>query len=226
MRRRSLNGPIPFLWLSPLWRGTGPLFEQFRIPFIQGWVVPRGIKIGLLILKEKIFSNINTCKYGFPYCGPSRSLWTIIWTILNFHYIINTTHSGSILENIFEWPHPSLHYIRKLSCKFDFFWLSGSWEKDFYNIVSPTVASPDHAFYKLANFYKCQTLSFHFLTQWFMRKNSEYLSYISTYNNFFYCDSIRPLGTIIWTNLNLHYIRNLSCKCELFWLSGFSGKFF
>jgi hypothetical protein len=30
--------PIPFLhfsgflWLSPLWRGPGPLFEQFRIP--------------------------------------------------------------------------------------------------------------------------------------------------------------------------------------------------
>jgi hypothetical protein len=44
-------------------------------------------------------------------------------------------------------------YIRKLSCKFELFWLSGSWEKDFYNInfpilaqvktVSPTVASPD-----------------------------------------------------------------------------------
>jgi hypothetical protein len=31
------------------------------------------------------------------------------------------------------------------------------------------------------------------------------------------------LGTMIWRNLNLHYIRMLSCKYDLFWLSG-SGK--
>jgi hypothetical protein len=30
----------------------------------------------------------------------------------------------------------------------------------------------------------------------------------------------RPTGTMIWTNLNLHYIRKLSCKYELFWLCG------
>jgi hypothetical protein len=42
------------LWLSPLWRGPGPLFEQFKIPFTQGWIVPSLIEIGLLVL-EKIF---------------------------------------------------------------------------------------------------------------------------------------------------------------------------
>jgi hypothetical protein len=31
-RRRFLNDPTPFLQLSPLWRGPGPIFEQFRIP--------------------------------------------------------------------------------------------------------------------------------------------------------------------------------------------------
>jgi hypothetical protein len=28
------------------------------------------IEIGLLVLEKKIFSNINTSEYGFPYCGP------------------------------------------------------------------------------------------------------------------------------------------------------------
>jgi hypothetical protein len=96
-----------FLWLSPLWRGPGPLFEQFRISIIQGWFVPSLIEIGLLLLGKKIFFNINICKYGLSYCGPSRPPGTMMWTILN------------------------LHYIRKLWCKYDLFWLSGSGELDF-----------------------------------------------------------------------------------------------
>jgi hypothetical protein len=51
--------PIFAFWrLSPLWRGPGPLFEQFRIPFTQGWFMPSLIEIGLLILERflKIFS--------------------------------------------------------------------------------------------------------------------------------------------------------------------------
>jgi hypothetical protein len=47
------------LWLSPLWRGPGPLFEQYRIPYTHGWFVPSLIEIGLLILLEKIFFTIN-----------------------------------------------------------------------------------------------------------------------------------------------------------------------
>ena len=43
----------------------------------------------------------------FPYCCPSRLRGTMVWTILN------------------------LHYIRKLSCKYDLFWLSDSSEEDF-----------------------------------------------------------------------------------------------
>jgi hypothetical protein len=35
-RKRFLNDPIPFLWLSPLWRGPGPLLEQTWTPFTQG----------------------------------------------------------------------------------------------------------------------------------------------------------------------------------------------
>jgi hypothetical protein len=31
-------------------------------------------------------------------------------------------------------------------------------------------------------------------------------------------------GTMICTNLNLHYVRNLSCKYDRFWLSGSRGE--
>ena len=51
--------------------------------------------------------SINICKYDFPYCSPSRLRGAMVWTILN------------------------LHYIRKLSCKYDIFRLSGSGKKYF-----------------------------------------------------------------------------------------------
>jgi hypothetical protein len=43
--------PLGLLWLSPLWRGNGPLLEQFRNPFTQGWFVPNLIEIGSLVLE-------------------------------------------------------------------------------------------------------------------------------------------------------------------------------
>jgi hypothetical protein len=71
-------------------------FNNLEFPLLKDDLL---IEIGLLVL-EKIFFNINICKYGFPYCGPSRSPGTMLGTILN------------------------LHYIKKLSCKYDLFWLS------------------------------------------------------------------------------------------------------
>jgi hypothetical protein len=38
--------------------------------------------------------------------------------------------------------------------------------------------------------------------------------------------SPQPPGTIICTKMNLHYVRKLSCKSELFWLSGSRGENF
>jgi hypothetical protein len=61
LEKKIFKWPHPifaFLKLSPLWRGPGPLFEQFRIPFTQGWFMPSLIKIGLLVL-EKIFKNFQ-----------------------------------------------------------------------------------------------------------------------------------------------------------------------
>jgi hypothetical protein len=65
------------------------------------------IEIGLLVPEKKIFFNVNTEIYGFPYCGPFRPPGTMVCTNWN------------------------LHYIRKLSCKYELFWLSGSGEEDF-----------------------------------------------------------------------------------------------
>jgi hypothetical protein len=41
-----------------------------------------GLKLAYLFWRRRFFFNINTCKYGFPYCSPSQPLWTIIWTLL------------------------------------------------------------------------------------------------------------------------------------------------
>jgi hypothetical protein len=110
LEKKIFNWPNPifaFMWLSPLWWGPSPLFERFRIPFTKGWFMPSLIEIGLLVLEKKIFSYINIRKYSFPYCDPFRPPGTMVCTILN--------------------P----HYIRKLSCKYDLFWLSDSGEEDF-----------------------------------------------------------------------------------------------
>jgi hypothetical protein len=109
LEKKIFKWPNPifaFLWLSPLWRGPSPLFEHCRVPFTQGWFMPSLIEIGQLVL-EKILSYINICTYSFLYCGPSRPPATRMWTILN------------------------KYHIRKLSCKYDLFWLSGSGEEDF-----------------------------------------------------------------------------------------------
>jgi hypothetical protein len=50
--------PIFGLWLFPLWKGPGPWFVQFWIPFTKGWFVPSLIEIGLLVLK-KIFKSFQ-----------------------------------------------------------------------------------------------------------------------------------------------------------------------
>jgi hypothetical protein len=57
------------LWLSPLWRGSGPLFAQFRIPFTQGWFMPSLIEIGQLVLEKKIFKNFQ-CIFTLLWLSP------------------------------------------------------------------------------------------------------------------------------------------------------------
>jgi hypothetical protein len=110
MRRKYVNNPTLFLHSCdyPLWRGLGYSF------FLkQEWFVPSLIEIGQMF-HFRMFFPIYLCKNCFPSCGPSQSLGTIIWTILN------------------------LHDVRKLSCKYELFWLSGSREEKF-SMTSPHI---------------------------------------------------------------------------------------
>jgi hypothetical protein len=77
-RRRFLNDPTPFLHflkLSPLWRGSGHLFEQFRIPFIQGWFVLSLIEIGLLVLEDWLIDWLSDY---LQFYVPLKS-FSLIW---------------------------------------------------------------------------------------------------------------------------------------------------
>jgi hypothetical protein len=42
------------------------------------------------------------------------------------------------------WRNLNLHYIRKLSCKYDLFWLSGSGEKNFLKKPTPCLYFCDY----------------------------------------------------------------------------------
>jgi hypothetical protein len=60
---------------------------------------------------RRFFFNINTCKYGFPYCVPTRPPGTMMWTILNQHYIRKLLSKWPILaqwfwRKIIIWPPP------------------------------------------------------------------------------------------------------------------------
>jgi hypothetical protein len=70
--------------------------------------------------EENIFKT-NKCKYGFPYCDPSRSQGTM---------------------NDFEFPLP-----KRICTKFEWNWSAGSGEDisiyTHVNMVFPIVASPD-----------------------------------------------------------------------------------
>jgi hypothetical protein len=62
LEKKIFKWPHPifaFLWLSPLWRETGPLHEQFRIPISYGWFVPILIEIGPLVVEKKIFKKFQ-----------------------------------------------------------------------------------------------------------------------------------------------------------------------
>jgi hypothetical protein len=57
------------LWLSPLWRGPGPLFEQKWILFTKGKFVLSLIEFGWLVLEKKIFKNFQ-CIFTLSLLSP------------------------------------------------------------------------------------------------------------------------------------------------------------
>jgi hypothetical protein len=147
----------------------------------------------MLVLTNDIFFNINTCKYSFPYCDSSWPSGTMVWTNVN------------------------LHYIRQLSCKSELFWFSGS-GKDFewphsifaFLWLSPLWRGPDPLF---------EAFRVTYTQGWFVPTLIEigplvlkiFFNVNTCRNGFPYCGTSQPSGTMISTNLNLYYIRQLSC---------------
>jgi hypothetical protein len=73
---------------------------------------------------EKIFVNINTCKYGFSYCDPPIPLgpWCkqFLIYIISESFHVNMTYSGFMVpEKIFKWPHPIFAFFYYLSSEED-----------------------------------------------------------------------------------------------------------
>jgi hypothetical protein len=100
-------GHIAHLSIVALPDPWGPWFEQTWICTMSASFHVNLNFSGLVVLEKKIFKHFsykNTCKNGFPYCGPAQPLGATIWTNLN------------------------LHYFSKLSCWFEHFWFSSSWD--------------------------------------------------------------------------------------------------
>jgi hypothetical protein len=114
------------LWLSPLSRGPGPLFQQFRIPFTQEWFVPSLIEICQLVLEKKTSFSVQTqVNMVFPKVAPPdpRGPWfEESWLyIISESFRVNMIYSGSVVleKKIFKWPHHILAFL----------WLSPLWRE-------------------------------------------------------------------------------------------------
>jgi hypothetical protein len=195
-----------FLWLSPLWRGAGPFLVQFKMPFTQGWFPPSFIEIGVLIL-EKIFFQYNICKYGFPYCGPSwppepwcEQFWIYIISE-SFH--VNMTYSVSVFwrRKFFNEPTPFLHFFDNL----------------------PLWTGPGPLLEQFKNSCYLRMICTKFDWHWHAGSGEDICQYKHMTIWFSLVWSLPTPGTMMWTIVNLHYIRKLSCKYDLFWLNG-SGE--
>ena len=100
-------------------------------------------------------------------------------------------------------------------------------------MVSPIVASPDPRGPWFSQTWICtMSESFHVNLNFsgsvvLEKKIFKDFSYISTCKNGLpYCGPIQPPGAMILTNLNLHYVKKLPCKFELFWQVVLEKKIF
>jgi hypothetical protein len=106
-----------FLWLSSLWRGPGPLFEQIWIPFTQGIFVPSLIDFGLLFLEKKIFKNfqrIFTLSLLSPLGdGLSPSFEQNLIPSFQGWFVPSLVKIGPVIleKTILKWPLPIFIYF-------------------------------------------------------------------------------------------------------------------
>ena len=109
-----------FSWLSPLWRGPGPSFEQTWSSFTQGWCVPSLIEFGQLVLEKKTF-NIFQCNFTLLLLSPlgegqSPSFEQTWMPYPQGWFMSSLVKIGPVVleKKIFKWPHPFLHFYNYL----------------------------------------------------------------------------------------------------------------
>jgi hypothetical protein len=120
-------------------------------------------------------------------------------------YHVNLKFCGTVVheKKIYKWPHPI----------FALLWLS-PFEEDLVLHLNTLEFPSCNVLYQVwLNFARC-----------FILKDS--FVYTKCKNRFPSCGPSRPQRTIICTTLNPHYVRKLSCKSELFWLSGSREEMF
>ena len=159
---------------------------------------------------EKIFNIYSNVKTLIPYCGPTIPLgsWFVqTWnSAISGSFHINLSFPGPVvLEKIFkDFPYiiicktliPYCGPTIPLGSWFVQTWISTISGSFHINLSFPgRVVLEKKIFKDFSNIIICKTL-------------------------IPYCGPIVPPGVMIWTNLNLHYIRKLPYKFQLSWPSG------
>jgi hypothetical protein len=148
---------------------------------------------------KNILPILNTCKNGFPYCGPIRPPGIMIWINLN------------------------LHYVWELSCKFQLFWSSSSSEitaSHFY-IIFPLKKTWPFIWTILSSLHP-RMLCTKFDWNWPASSREDCFKKIE-YIHFYSFAIIFPWAwalPFIWTILNPLSPKMICAKSDLNWFSG------
>jgi hypothetical protein len=98
--KKKLNDSTSFWYFCyyiPFEKELALYLNNLESPLPKNDLCQVSLKLACWLWRRGLLFNINRCKYGFPYYGPTRPPRTMVWTILN------------------------LHYIRNFSCKYDLF---------------------------------------------------------------------------------------------------------
>jgi hypothetical protein len=133
--------------------------------------------------------------------APSGPWETWIWLTFNLQYTkkfsVNLNFSVSVVpEKIFKWHYHIFTFfviISPLKRTWPLIWTNFMQEWFVSNLIEISLLSVVEKIF--SNMKTCK-------------------------NRFPFCDLIRPPGTMIWPNLNQHYVRKFSCKFELFLFCG------
>jgi hypothetical protein len=171
------------------------------------------LKLGSWFWRRFFFFNMNTCKYGFPYCSPSIPLGTMIWTnliyIVSESFHINMSPSGSVvLEKIFKWPQPIFVIISPLKR------------------TLPLICTILNSLYKFfyCNFRVARKYEL-FITTFEMPPMKQNASWPYTFIDLTYQGLISKFEWIFycWNKLGLPSLRRILPETKFFFLEGWGG---